>query len=410
MIENIFIQIASYRDPELVPTIENILQKAKYPDKLTFGICRQYSNDDVWDNIDKFRDDNRFKIVDINYKNSKGACWARSETQKLWDDEKFTLQIDSHHRFVQDWDELTLNIWKSLNDENAILTGYPPNYSPDLAEENWDYNPQICNVYAFNNNAVSARPKTIPEWESRTTPFKALHISAGFIFGPGEINKKIPYDPNLYFLGEESNLTLRYYTHGYNLYHPHKLILHHYYTRKDNIKHWDDHKNWGELSINAEKRLNWLLQNKNNTSHYSLGTVRTLDDFKNYSGIDYVNKILHDDTIDGKEPPCSNSERGWDQQVKEFNKIITWEYDNIPKCDDPRFWGIFVCDQNKKALFRIDIENSKIPEIILGKINYLHVTFQYKEKYETPTHILIWPYSESQKWIDSVYLPLKIIE
>ena len=38
----IFVQIASYRDPELLPTIEDMLKKAKNPENLVFGICWQY--------------------------------------------------------------------------------------------------------------------------------------------------------------------------------------------------------------------------------------------------------------------------------------------------------------------------------------------------------------------------------
>ena len=37
----IFVQIASYRDPELLPTIRDCIDKAKYPENLTFGICLQ---------------------------------------------------------------------------------------------------------------------------------------------------------------------------------------------------------------------------------------------------------------------------------------------------------------------------------------------------------------------------------
>ncbi len=38
----IFVQIASYRDPELLPTIRDCIDKAKYPENLTFGICWQH--------------------------------------------------------------------------------------------------------------------------------------------------------------------------------------------------------------------------------------------------------------------------------------------------------------------------------------------------------------------------------
>ena len=39
MNNRIFVQIASYRDPQLIPTIEDMLSKASHPENLVFGIC-----------------------------------------------------------------------------------------------------------------------------------------------------------------------------------------------------------------------------------------------------------------------------------------------------------------------------------------------------------------------------------
>ena len=41
----IFIQIASYRDPELEKTIKSAIENAKRPKNLVFGIARQYHPD-----------------------------------------------------------------------------------------------------------------------------------------------------------------------------------------------------------------------------------------------------------------------------------------------------------------------------------------------------------------------------
>jgi len=407
----IFVQIASYRDPELVPTIKDMLSKAKYPKNLRFGIAWQHSEEDEWDNLDEFKSDPRFKILDIDYQNSQGACWARSLTQMLYNNETYTLQIDSHSRFIDNWDVVLIDTWKLLNDDMAILTGYPPNYSPMLSIEKWDHSPQICNVYEFNNGIQVARPKTVPNFDKLSYPVKAIHISAGFIFGTGDINKKILYDPNLYFTGEEANLSLRYFTHGYNLYHPHILILHHFYTRSDHRKHWIDHKDWGKLTNTANTRLNALVgKNKDvDLKVFGLGNKRTLEDYKYYAGIDYQNYLIHEDAINGNEPPCSNSAIGWERKSELFSKTITWDYSLVPKCDDPRFWAVFVCDQNKNALHRIDVEYSKNPEIIEGIVDKLFFKFKYNPVRETPTFILIWPYSESNKWIENIYLPLETI-
>ena len=39
--DTIFVQIASYRDPQLLPTLKDMLDKAKYPDNLRIGISWQ---------------------------------------------------------------------------------------------------------------------------------------------------------------------------------------------------------------------------------------------------------------------------------------------------------------------------------------------------------------------------------
>jgi len=63
----IFVQIASYRDPQLVHTIKDMLSNAKKPENLVFGIARQFSESDGFDNLDEWREDKRFRILDIPY-------------------------------------------------------------------------------------------------------------------------------------------------------------------------------------------------------------------------------------------------------------------------------------------------------------------------------------------------------
>ena len=102
---SIFVQIASYRDPQLVPTIDDMLAKATRPENLIFGICWQY---DETEPIDKYDDNPQFRISKHHYSESEGLGWARHITNTLYEDEYFTLQIDSHHRFVKGWDDILL--------------------------------------------------------------------------------------------------------------------------------------------------------------------------------------------------------------------------------------------------------------------------------------------------------------
>ena len=48
----IFIQIASYRDPQLVPTLKDMIANAKKPKNLVFANARQFNETDGFDNLD----------------------------------------------------------------------------------------------------------------------------------------------------------------------------------------------------------------------------------------------------------------------------------------------------------------------------------------------------------------------
>jgi hypothetical protein len=62
MAEQIFVQIASYRDSELVPTLRNICEKAANPKALTFGICWQRDKDE---SLEEFAKDKRVRVIDV---------------------------------------------------------------------------------------------------------------------------------------------------------------------------------------------------------------------------------------------------------------------------------------------------------------------------------------------------------
>jgi uncharacterized protein (UPF0297 family) len=130
----IFIQIASYRDPQLVTNIKRYDCKCKKTKKFGFSIARQFNESDGFDNLDEFRNDKRFKILDIPYQESKGVCWARNLTQQLYDGEEYTLQIDSHMRFIKDWDDVLIKMIKGLQKDGynkPLLTGYVPSFDPE---------------------------------------------------------------------------------------------------------------------------------------------------------------------------------------------------------------------------------------------------------------------------------------
>ena len=79
---SIFVQIASFRDSQLLPTLRDMIDKAHEPEQLKICICHQHHEDDEWDTLEEFDGDERFIIIDIDAKDSKGVCWARNLIQQ----------------------------------------------------------------------------------------------------------------------------------------------------------------------------------------------------------------------------------------------------------------------------------------------------------------------------------------
>jgi len=287
--DKIFIQIASFRDPQLIPTVEDILAKAKYPERLTFGIVWQYSEEDKWDDITDYMSKENFSVLKVHYTKSPGLGWARSKTQKMWKGEKYTLQIDSHMRFAENWDEELIYMLKQTGVEKPIITTYGTMYDP----ENDFYHE---GVYKINPDHFTDRetlyciPEIIHDWEKYKKPIPSFYVSGHFFFTLGIHTQEYKYDPLLFFTGDEISLSTRSFTLGYDIFRPNKPVVWHYYIRRDS------NRIFGIKNQNLQKttveRLNKLWNNPEELGEYGMGSVRKIEDWENYSGISLKSKSI----------------------------------------------------------------------------------------------------------------------
>ena len=411
MTENtIFIQIASYRDPELLPTLEDCINKAKYPENLIFGICHQHSELDEWDNLDKYKNDSRFRIIDINYKDAKGACWARNQIQQKYDGEKYTFQLDSHHRFIQDWDEELINMILQLQDkghEKPLLTSYISSYNPQNDPKERFMEPYWMTFDRFiPEGAIFFFPATIPGWKEMTEPLPARFYSAHFAFTLGEFAKEVQHDPEYYFHGEEISIAVRAFTHGYDLFHPHKVIAWHEYTRKGRTKQWDDDSEWGKRNEVSHNRNRILFGMDGNCpcqldfGIYGFGTKRTLNDYEKYAGIRFRDRGVQQHTLDNKFAPNPSIEDNVEyinSFLNIFKHCIDIGFTQIP-LDDYNVFAVAFEDKDGNELHRQDADEAEIKRIKNDPDGYGKIwrTFNTKVK---PTKWIVWPHSVSQGWM-----------
>jgi len=405
MNKKIFIQIAAYRDPELLPTIRNCIANAKYPKNLKFCIAWQHTDEDVWDTLDEFKNDSRFIILDIPHLETKGTCWARYEIQKRWNGEAYTLQLDSHHRFAKDWDDTLIKMVKDLQKvghKKPLLTAYVSSYEPHNDPAGRAHEPWCLAFDRFTpEGAVFFLPSAIPEWKTRTLPYPSRFYSAHFGFTLGQFCKEVPHDPNYLFHGEEISIAARAYTWGYDLFAPHKVVVWHEYSRAHRErKSWDDIVEWGswnEESLARNRRLLNVDGEHDPTEdfgEFGFGSVRTLAEYEKYAGIRFKDRSVQKATVENK--PLPNPDH--DEYTRIFKHCIDLPFEWVPY-DDYNLWAVAFEDVNGNELYRQDVHEQEIKRLKSDPDGYCKLWRIFHTEAQ-PKRWIVWPHSKQHGWCE----------
>ena len=418
--KSIFIQIAAYRDPELVPTIRDCLSKAKFPDNLVFSIAWQHSAEDAWDNLDAFTADPRFKIIDINYKDARGACWARNQLQQQYAGEDYTLQLDSHHRFIDGWDQELIamhDLLKTRGHEKPLITTYAPSYNPSNDPAERILQPWKMNFDRFiPEGAVFFLPAGMDD--AVADPMPARFYSAHFAFAAGSFVTEVPHDPEMYFHGEEISIAVRAYTWGYDLFHPNKIIVWHEYTRTNRVKQWDDDAAWHEKNTRSHLRNRTLFEMDGLTKPadfgmmYDFGPERTLADYERYAGISFKRRRAQKYTLEHGVPPNpapnpDDPTEGYpEEEEAEFTHCIELSAERLVT-DDCLFCAVIYEDANGTSLYRHDYTAA---ELVLHVTKGVHPTVRFDSSFQTsgkPFKWIVWPHSKTNGWLTKMENEIK---
>lgn len=293
--KRIFVHIASYRDPELQNTVDTLIKNADNPQNISVGICQQADPN----NFIKFTYDN-VKCLNFDYLDSKGACWARYLAGTLYDNEEYFLQIDSHIIMVEHWDTLLIQQVEAaskLTSYKCIFAMYPTAYEIENGV-------RVPGHPGLGTTKIHEPIIDIPVGiagpaTDSTVPTFATFLNAGFMFGHGSFYIDCPYDPEIYFIGEEILNTLRAYTHGYDLFNPTVHFCWHLYKHHNdpNAKNWNVHWNEEDEQRRAIKYAFYADRGADKTRKIIrdeipgyLGTTRSLQDFEKYIGFSLTKK------------------------------------------------------------------------------------------------------------------------
>jgi hypothetical protein len=289
-----------------------------------------------------------------------------------------------------------------------LLTGYIPSFDPDndpgaRVQEPW----RMVFDRFIPEGAVFFLPETIPNWQSLNRPVTSRFYSAHFCFTLGEFSEEVQHDPLFYFHGEEISIAARAYTHGYDLFHPHKPIIWHEYTRKGRTKQWDDDKQWGDKNNVAHKRNRVLFGMDGETDvidfgKYGFGSVRTLREYEKFSGLLFERRAIQQETIDKKYPPNTynyQTEEEWKDSFSSiFKHCIDVGYSQVPE-KDYEFWVVAFHDENDNTIFRKDSDVNEINGYFNDPDGYCKVWREFQTTIK-PKYWVVWPYSTSKGWCE----------
>tara|TARA_R100001163_G_scaffold728_6_gene1128 strand:- start:27252 stop:28283 length:1032 start_codon:yes stop_codon:yes gene_type:complete len=294
--ETIFVMVPSYRDKDLNNTLIDLYSKAKDPHLLSVCVFDQ-SEKDVLVDFDK----TNMHYIHTNYRNAKGIGHARNMIQNFYNNETYFLSIDSHMRFTTEWDVKCKQIYKTLkgyyrnplvtNYCNELVYDYEIDLYPDDVKEQFT---KIDNYYIKKDELSYIDVKKYTDYDgkrARKTPEEPVGefrmsswVSLHFTFTEGLFFRKMGFDSDHFFSGEEYNITLRSFTNGYDLISPYEPIMYHHYRtdsyRNEPQNYIVDNKKWADLDSKG------ILKNKLLTSGeictWGLGDERDIESFFKY--------------------------------------------------------------------------------------------------------------------------------
>lgn len=301
---SIFIQIPSYRDFELPKTVLSAVSSASQTNNINFGVSNVVLHEQeiyIPKNLPSFI--SLRQITSVAPQNI-GLQKSRKIANNFYDGEDYYLQIDSHMRFEKNWDtELIalVNKYKKNGFEKPLISMYPPGYWYDEKLEEQRSSLKNTNCISFLEDPNKFSQTYVPSQTAKDVNPLCVYnssVSGGFIFTIGNFASITPNE-KIAFWGEEILIAARAYTHGYDiLLADQSYVWHLYYdhnvsTQLNGRYHvWSDFKDlWISMEKTSIIELYRIFQTKA-IEDVGLGSQRSLDEYGEYCGLDFVNRIV----------------------------------------------------------------------------------------------------------------------
>lgn len=319
----IFVAIPSYRDIEIFPTIQSLIETSAFPQRIYIGVVFQVDTTNA-NEVEQFtsgkeyttylfnkyqwNEQTNLRTITLDYRHATGPCYARHLAQSLHRGEDYILQIDSHMRFRPNWDTYLIHQldYQCPEPSMSVLTTYPPNYDPPYGPGvHAETRGTILVPWKFDKKDGMLRQKgrlLNDQLSSNSNSNIPCHLfAAGFNFFQSSLLDLCPYDGKLHglFFGEEISMAVRLYTHGVDLYAPPMTVCYHKWERNalrkpstaSSSTNGTDEEDNNPTRLGREASLNVVRSQLRGTGR-GLGAVRTVKQFQDAIGVDFETREL----------------------------------------------------------------------------------------------------------------------
>jgi hypothetical protein len=404
----IFVNVAAYREFDLINTLRDCFAQAEDAARLRVCVCWQR---DAGDSLAELESDPRVDLIDVPYRESQGVCWARNLIQRRYGGEAYTLQIDGHHRFAPRWDRLLIDMVERLRQQGVpkpIITGYMPGFDPWNDPAGRVRTAWGTGIDRFETGGVVFMRPFVPA-PAPTAPMPCRFWSAHCSFTLGQFNEEVLIDPRGYFHSEEIVMGVRAWTHGYDLFNPHQLVIWHEYTRKGRRCHWDDHPDWGarDAKAIAQYRRQFGVDGtaRERFDPYDFGPVRSFREYERFAGLEFATRGVQPHTIANGCPPdplADASDDEWRRHLHTSFCTDVWIERarlDVPDCD---MWGVFANAEDGTELFREDYLRPRVDEYLSSQQgDHVHFFIAFFGQ-RAPHRWTVWPHSRKRGWLDRI--------
>jgi hypothetical protein len=313
--KKIFVNVCSYRDRLLEPTLRSLMENESGRNAITYGVFEQTKlEDSLVKKAPDLVNHPQVKYKRIEPEFSDGVMWARGINAMQVTDEEFQYQIDSHMLFDKGWDHYLILDYYHVCDiekiDKILLTCGTKNYDLEgdkitkhTLSEDISVN---LGYFQFDKNL---RLHAHGAWvESPKIAKPAIHICAGNFFAPTKWIREVGYNTRVFFEGEEQILVISSILADYKIYHQRKIKVYHYLR---SATHESKQTNSPIISESRIKIRQDISVKEISDYIYSL-TEEQLEKYRRVTGVDYINRKLEHRAISRSLQPYPGVTNDWE--------------------------------------------------------------------------------------------------